>query len=155
MTSMMNPDYKYHRRLEHRWTTADGGCVCEIAGATLKLVTPYGSADGYYGITDLFDPSRPRGLASVFVIPEAGEEFRLEPGRGLAASPESGELYITRAWFGEGKLHIFFGVRSDVYHIVLTPADAPAAPEDWVCACGYTGKKGNFCPNCGAARPKE
>ena len=40
--------------------------------------------------------------------------------------------------------------------LMLTAFLAQAESAEWVCqSCGLTGNTGNFCPECGAARPSE
>ena len=157
MSSFMNPDYRYYSLLNHRWQNEDGRFACTISNGSIALETPYGSFNDSF----LINSSVPGGVSgmgmmAMFETYYPGEEFSLNLSSAMnPAIRASLPLQIKKIWYGNETLHLVHllpdGKEADAaMHI----NDTSVVCKDWECACGYTGPKGNFCPNCGAARPK-
>jgi len=158
MTSYINPDYRYYSLLNHRWQSDDGSFACTISDSSIALETPYGSFNDSYLINSNIIPGGNTGLGmmGLFETYYPGEEFSLNLSSAMnPAIRASMPLRIKKLWYGAETLHlVYLSPNGEETEAVMRICDQPKSSEDWECACGYTGPKGNFCPNCGAARLK-
>jgi len=159
MTSFMNPAYRFYSVLNHRWQSEDGAFACTISDNSITLETPCGSFSDHYSPSDSVMPDSSNGFGMMGVAERfyPGEEISLHLHYKMNPLRQSeAPLPIQKLWYGNRALHLVYLLPTgEETEAVMQVCLVPATNEDWECACGYTGKKGNFCPNCGAARPKD
>ncbi len=155
MTSIVNPDYKYYKKLEGTWKDAKGTCEAVLnSGAGIEIRYASGKLASSYGVLDAMQLQLSQvGMMGVAYTFHAGEEIKIRINNCIVYEGDKTIYRVSEAWYGNEELHLemmdlYDGHKED---IVLTriKGDASLAEGEYQCSCGYRGSSGRFCPNCG------
>lgn len=160
MTSIVNPDYQYYKKLEGTWKDSNGSCEAVLnSAAGIEIRYASGKLASSYGVTDAMQLRLNGGgmmlgmMAAAYTVHD-GEEIKICLNNGVVYEGEKAICRVSEAWYGNGELHLeimdLFDGHTD--NIVLTRVkedEVPLAEGEYQCSCGYRGEVGRFCPNCG------
>ena len=156
MTSIANPLYKYYKKLEGTWKDEAGSCEATLnSGAGIYIQFSYGKLASSYSVLESIQLMLNQGgmMGMVYTIHE-GEELKITINDRTVYEGDKTVYRVSDAWYGNEKLHLEMMDLNDghIENIVLTriePEDTPVPEGEYQCSCGYRGKVGRFCPECG------
>lgn len=156
MTSIANPDAKYYRKLEGTWKDENGLCEAVLnIGAGIHIRYKTGKIDSSYGVMEAIKLMlNEYGMMGSFYTIHEGEELKININDRTVYEGDKTIYRVSDAWYGNGKLNFEMMDLNDGHKetIVLTkeePEEIPLAEGEYLCACGYRGTAGRFCPSCG------
>ena len=159
MTSIVNPDYQYYKKLEGTWKDVNGSCVAVLnscAGIEIQYLS--GKLASSYGVIDamqlqLNQGGMMPGMMAVSYTIHDGEEIKINLNNGIVYEGDKTIYRVSEAWYGNEELHLEMmdlndGHKEDVV-LVRVKENVPLAEGEFQCSCGYRGEARRFCPNCG------
>lgn len=157
MTSIVNPDYQYYKKLEGTWKDVNGSCVAVLNSCSgIEIQYLSGKLASSYGVIDAMQLRLNQGGMMLGMLPYTihdGEEIKICLNNCVVYEGEKTICRVSEAWYGNEELHLemmdlFDGHKED---LVLTRVkeEAPLAEGEFQCSCGYRGEARRFCPNCG------
>ena len=159
MTSIVNPDYKYYKKLEGTWKDSEGSCTAvlnsgagiEIQYASGKLASSYGVMEARQLLTNQYG-MMPGMMAAAYTIHD-GEEIKIDLNNRIVYEGDKTIYRVSEVWYGNEELHLEMMDLNDGHKEDLVLArvkeDVPLAEGEFQCSCGYRGEARRFCPNCG------
>ena len=155
MTSIVNPDYKYYKKLEGTWKDAKGTCETVLnSGAGIEIRYASGKLASSYGVLDAMQLQLNHvGMMGAAYTFHAGEEIKIRINNCIVYEGDKTIYRISEAWYGNEELHLEMmdlndGHKEDVV-LARVKEDVPLAEGEFQCPCGYRGEARRFCPNCG------
>ena len=160
MTSIVNPDYKYYKKLEGTWKDSKGLCTAVLnSGAGIEIRYASGKLSSSYGVTDAMQLlTNQYGMMPGMMLGEAytihdGEEIKINLNNRIVYEGDKTIYRVSEAWYGNEELHLEMmdlndGHKEDLV-LVRVKEDVPLAEGEFQCSCGYRGEARRFCPNCG------
>ena len=160
MTSIMNPDYKYYKKLEGTWKDANGSCEAVLnSGAGIEIRYATGKLSSSYGVMDamqllLNQSGMMLGMMSASYTIHDGEEIKINLNNCIVYEGDKTIYRVSEAWYGNEELHLEMtdlhdGQKEDIVLTRVKEEEAPLAEDEYQCSCGYRGRLSRFCPNCG------
>ena len=162
MTSIMNPDYKYYKKLEGTWKDANGSCEAVLnSGAGIEIRYATGKLSSSYGVMDamqllLNQSGMMLGMMSASYTIHDGEEIKINLNNCIVYEGDKTIYRVSEAWYGNEELHLEMtdlhdGQKEDIVLTRVKEDEVTLAEGEIQCSCGYRGAAGRFCPDCGKA----